>query len=192
VTYLPAQEDHLENVNRGTLVALLVIPIGIIAWVVIWSIGFIASIVSLGVAYLAMFLYKLGSGGKFGRTGAVRVTIITLVTIALAIFAGIVTDVARGLVAGTGNSPFDAFTAPDFWNLFGMVLAYPDVQAELLPSVLISIAFGILGCFGILRSAFRNTAPAVVSSSAQPSSSSTQPTDDENSPTPPPPPAPTP
>jgi hypothetical protein len=185
VTYLPTPEDRPENVNRGTLVALLVIPIGIVAWVVIWSIGFIASVVSLGVAYLAMFLYTRGSGGKFGRAGAVRVTIITLVTIALAIFAGIVSDVARELVAGTGQSPFAALTAPDFWNLFGMFLAYPDVQAQLLPSVLISIAFGILGCFGILRSAFRKTAPAAVSPSAQPATSLAQPTDDEKPPTPP-------
>jgi hypothetical protein len=184
VTYLPEPEDHPENVNRGTLVALLVIPVGVTAWVLILSIGFIASIVSLGVAYLAMFLYTRGSGGKFGRAGAIRVTVITLVTIALAIFAGIVSDVARALVAGTGQSPFDAFTAPDFWNVFGKVLAYPSVQAELLPSVLISIAFGLLGCFGILRSAFRRTAPSAVSTSVQPATSSAPP-DEQNPPTPP-------
>src|SRR3954466_11455210 len=106
--YEPA--TPIEDVNRGTVVALLALPIGVIVWVLIWTLGIIASIVTLGVAYAAMFLYRLGSGGAMGRGGAVRVTLITLVTLAVAIFAGLVADVAVGIGRVTNVGPIDALS----------------------------------------------------------------------------------
>ncbi len=73
---------------RGTLLALLIIPAGIIAWVVLWQFGLIASIVALGIAIGALWLYRIGSGGRISRTGAIRVTIITVVTLLLAFLGG--------------------------------------------------------------------------------------------------------
>ena len=158
----PAQPVPLpENVNRGTVVALLTIPAGVIVWVIIWSIGFIASIVSFGVALLAMFLYKLGSGGQMGRAGAVRVTIITVVTVALSILAGLVADVAIGIATVTGTDPVTALSNPVFSQVFTEYTTGPD-SGSLVPSLLLSVGFGILGCFSILRSAFKKTAAPVV------------------------------
>jgi len=39
-----------ENVPRGTLLTLLIIPAGILAWVLLWQFGLVASIVAFGVA----------------------------------------------------------------------------------------------------------------------------------------------
>ena len=158
MTYQLAQPAPLpENVNRGTVVALLTVPAGVIVWVIIWTIGIIASVVSFGIAILAMFLYRLGSGGQMGRAGAIRVTLITLVTVGLAIFSGLVWDVALAISRFSDVSPIEALSSPVFWDRFSnyMELAGGDLGFN----ILLSIGFGILGCFSILRGAFKTTAP---------------------------------
>lgn len=156
MTVNPAEVPPVEDVNRGTVVALLALPLGVIAWVIIWSIGIIASIVGFGIAYLTMFLYTRGSGGLISRAGAVRVTIITLVTLGIAIFAGLVSDVAIGISQVTTLSPIEALSDDRFPVVLNTYLA--DGASEWGFRVVLGIAFGILGCFGILRSAFRATA----------------------------------
>lgn len=146
----------LENVGRGTVVALLAVPAGIIVWVIIWSIGIVASIVSFGVAYLALFLYRLGSGGPVSRAGAVRITIITLGTVVLAIIAGLVSDVAIGIGRVANVSPIEALSSPRFGEVFTTYLTQSG--PGLAFSIVLAIVFGIFGCFSILRSAFRATA----------------------------------
>lgn len=160
MSYSPDQPPQpTEDVGRGTLLALLAVPAGIIVWVLVWSIGFIVSIISFGVAYLAVFLYRLGSGGTISRPGAIRVTIITLATVVLSIIAGIVSDVAISIGRIAKISPFEALLMPQFGEVFGTYIGDPAVIGGLAPSILIAIAFGVLGCFGILRGAFRATAP---------------------------------
>ncbi|MES1169149.1 MAG: hypothetical protein ABUL47_00505, partial [Leifsonia sp.] len=62
-----------ENLQRGVIFALIALPAGVIAWDLLWSFGFIASIVSFGIAYLAARLYRFGSGGRISRSGAIAV-----------------------------------------------------------------------------------------------------------------------
>jgi hypothetical protein len=140
------------------VLALLAIPAGIIVWVIIWNFGFIASIVAFGVALLASFLYRLGSGGLISRTGAIRITVITLVTVLLSILAGLVSDVAIGISTVAGISPIEALSHPSFGTLFGLVLASGDTG--LYFSIAIAVVFGFIGCFGILRAAWQQTAAA--------------------------------
>jgi hypothetical protein len=159
MTSLPDQPAApIEDVNRGTVVALLTIPAGIIVWTLIWSIGFVASIVAFGVAVLASFLYRLGSGGVISRAGAVRITAITLVTVVLSIIAGLMADVAIAIGNIANISPIEALTHPGFGDLFGLYLSSGD--GGLYFSLAIAVLFGVLGCFGVLRGAFRATAPA--------------------------------
>lgn len=152
-----AAAPDVENVTRGTLFALVALPVGVAAWVIIWSFGFIASIISFGIAWLAIVLYKVGSGGLIGKAGAVRVTIITLVTVALAIVAGLVSDVALPLSRIAGISPLDAVAHPQFGEFFSRYLS--EAGGSLTISILMAIGFGVLGCFGLLRSAFAPAAP---------------------------------
>lgn len=146
----------VEDVNRGTVVALLTIPAGVIVWTLVWSIGFIASIITFGVAILATFLYRLGSGGTISRAGAIRITIITLVTVALSIIAGLVADVAIGISQVANVSPIEALSNPAFGEVFATYLSTGG--GNLYFSLIIAVVFGILGCFSILRGAFAATA----------------------------------
>lgn len=156
MTVNPAEVPPVEDVNRGTVVALLALPVGVIAWVLIWSIGIVASIVGFGIAYLTMFLYTRGSGGLISRAGAVRITIITLVTLAIAIFAGLVSDVAIGISRLSSLSPIEALSDNQFPVVLNTYLT--DGVSEWGFFVLLAVVFGIVGCFGILRTAFRATA----------------------------------
>jgi hypothetical protein len=157
MSYSPDQpQAPIEDVNRGTVVALLTIPAGVIVWTLVWSIGVVASIVTFGVAILATFLYRLGSGGVIGRAGAIRITAITLVTVVLSIIAGLVADVAIGIGQVAGISPIEALTHPGFGDVFGLYLSSGD--GGLYLSLGIAVLFGILGCFSVLRGAFAATA----------------------------------
>ena len=51
-----------EQVGRGIALALIALPLGVVVWVLLWSIGFVSSIVALGVALAALSLYRRGSG----------------------------------------------------------------------------------------------------------------------------------
>ena len=112
-----------ENVPRGTLMALLIIPAGIIAWVILWQFGLIASIVAFGIAIGALWLYRFGSGGRISRTGAMRITIITVVALLLSFLAGLVADVLP-MYANQRNIDFvTALTSSEFWTFFNNALA---------------------------------------------------------------------
>ena len=144
-----------ENVQRGTLMALLIIPAGIIAWVILWGFGFIASLVAFGIAIGALWLYRVGSGGRISRTGAVRVTLVTVVALVLAFVGGLVSDVLP-MYANQRNLDFvSALTSGDFWSFFGNAVGnnFGDVAVPFV----IALAFGALGSFSVLRTAFRQT-----------------------------------
>jgi len=158
MTVAPPDSLPSENLQRGVIFALVALPAGVIAWDILWSVGFIASIVAFGVAYLAFRLYRFGSGGRISRNGAIAVTVITLGTLIIAVISGFAVDVVGLYSQRYGVSIPEALVAPDFWSIvFGAVTS---VQA--LPTLLLAALFGALGCFGTLRAAFRQTrVPAV-------------------------------
>jgi len=160
VSFEPAEHQPAENVARGTLFALVAVPAGVIVWVVLWNFGFIASIVGFGVAYAAMFLYRFGSGGVLSRTGALRVALVTIGTLLIAFFGGVVSDVLGVWTAETGEGVLAGLVSPDFWTAFQQIIALDGVAASYLPDFGLALLFGALGCFGLLRRAFRSTAPA--------------------------------
>ena len=162
MTYAEPHQPPVANVARGTLFALLAAPVGVIVWVVLWNFGFIASIVAFGVAYLAMFLYRFGSGGFVATAGAIRITVITVGTLLLAFFGGVVSDVLGFWSDITGENPVTGIVSPDFWAGFQAILAEDGVAAGYLPDFGLALLFGALGCFSIIRSAFRSGAAAPV------------------------------
>lgn len=140
-----------ENVGRGALAALVTVPVGVIAWVIVWGFGFVASIVGFVVALLALRLYLWGAG-RISRAGAAVVLLTTTVTLLVAFFAGIVYDAAIGFGEGSGLGAWGAFTHPDFWPAFWEVV--PPVLPEYLPDFGWAVGFGALGSFATIRSAF--------------------------------------
>jgi hypothetical protein len=141
-----------EDVVRGALFTLLVVPVGVIVWALIWSLGFIASIVAFAVALAALWLYRIGARGTISKAGAFVVTGITAATLLLAFFAGIVLDGIRGVAEASGMGWLEVAAEPGFWSLFWAVL--PAALGDYTLDFLLALAFGALGCFTVLRSAF--------------------------------------
>jgi hypothetical protein len=153
-----AETRPAEDVQRGTIFALAVVPLGILVYVILWNVGFAASIVGFGVAWLAVRLYARGAGGTVGRAGAIRITAVTVGTLVLSLFSGIVSDTANYFATASNESPFIAILTPEFWTLFWD--AFPTLIGGYLPTILIGLLFGLLGCFSVLRGAFAGAGPA--------------------------------
>jgi len=143
-----------ENVQRGVIFALIALPLGVIAWDILWGFGFVASIVSFGVAYLAARLYRFGSGGRVTRPGAIAIAAITIGTLIIAFISGFAVDLVGEYSRITGASIPESLVSPRFWSIVFAAMAAP----RSLISLLLAAAFGALGCFGILRGAFRQSA----------------------------------
>jgi hypothetical protein len=135
-----------ENVIGGAILALLAIPVGVIALTLLWSIGFIASIVGFLVAFSAFWLYRRGSGGAISRVGAWTITAIVIFTLAFGLWVAMVVDYAHG-IGELGN-----IGSPDFWPQFNH--DFPDNVNTNVLSIVLVFAFGALGSFRILGRAF--------------------------------------
>ncbi|ABY22375.1 hypothetical membrane protein [Renibacterium salmoninarum ATCC 33209] len=146
----PRKQD--SGVVRGTLCAMLIIPAGIALWVFLWSFGWMASLVSLGVSFGAFKLYTLGSKGRLSKPGVWSILTVTVVTMVLAFLAGIWYDMMKY----TNSGFFDSFVSRHFWrtltyNLFQNPNFWPAYAMDMLGALL----FCALGSFFIIRSLFR-------------------------------------
>jgi hypothetical protein len=130
-----------ENITRGTLLALLILPAGIIVWAIVAAIGYISGIEGLLIALGALALYRVGSGGRIGYAGALRVSIIIVVTLLLSYAAGVIVpnDAAFARAANNGRF-FDA--------LFGAMFT-----GDAVINVLLALVFAVLGVFTVYRTA---------------------------------------
>jgi hypothetical protein len=141
-----------ENTGRGTIMALVIVPVGVMAWLLLWNFGFIASIVAFGIAAGAHTLYRWGSGGRVGWGGAVRILLITVATLALAFLTGLLSDFLPVWMELTSASVPESLVDPQFWEIFASSAA--DPRNGVLISLLAGIGLGALGCFWVLRSVF--------------------------------------
>jgi hypothetical protein len=148
----------VENVARGAVFALLVVPAGIAVWLVLWKFGFIASIVAFGVVWAAVQLYVRGSGGAISRAGAFVILGLVVVTLLLSFLAGMVYDVASEVGKASSLSTWGTLTHDGFWTFFWDV--FPDALDTYKGSFAFAAAFGALGAFRTLRSVFQHSAVA--------------------------------
>lgn len=165
MTYDDFEQPPTENIQRGTIVTLAVIPLGVIAWALLWNVGFIASVIAWAVAWLAVKLYRFGSGGIITRTGAIRITVITVVTLVLALFGGLASGEISYWSSQTGASVVSVALDSAFWTAYWPM--FPSVVAANGLSIVIALAFGAFGCYSTLRGAFQasgtgNAAPRVL------------------------------
>ncbi|MCI0156275.1 hypothetical protein KNO15_06145 [Leifsonia shinshuensis] len=143
-----------ERVGRGIALALLVVPVGVVVWTLLWQIGFIASIVSWGVAIAAVWLYRVGSKARVTRAAAGGIITIVVVTVVLSLLAGMFTDLASAIPVPLQS----AITDPKVWGLFAdNLLSNGDMWKAYLPQVLIALVFAFLGCFTTLRRVSRES-----------------------------------
>ncbi len=140
------QEFAPEQVGRGILLSLLVIPAGVLAWAIIWQLGFMSAIVAFGVAVGAVWLYRRGSGGRIGAIGIAATIVVTIVTLVLAFLAGLAIDLAAFLEIDIPT----AITSPEFWDLFLLnVFDNPELWEAMTGDIVFAVLFAALGAFSV-------------------------------------------
>ncbi|MGO4122369.1 hypothetical protein [Arthrobacter sp. YAF16] len=140
---------------RGAVFALAVIPVGVGLWLILWKLGWMASIVAFVTAAGAARLYvagsTVGSGGAMTRRGAWVVVAVTVATVLLSFLGTIWLDLADYL----GGSPLALLFEPQAWDLLGYSFANNTHLVEgLKGEFLMALLFSALGCFFTLRQLF--------------------------------------
>ena len=140
---------------RGAVYALAAVPVGIAAWLVLWNMGWMASIVAFIAAALAARLYVTGAGGIISRRGAWVVVAITAVTVLLSFWGGMLVDAAKYL---GGGSPLLMLADAQTWDLLLFNLSTNREPVDGYGGdFLVALLFSGLGCFFTLRRLFAQT-----------------------------------
>jgi len=144
-----------EDVFRGAVFALAAVPVGVAAWLLLWSMGWMASIVAFVAAAGAARLYVLGTGGIISRRGVWVVTAVTLGTVAISFWGGMLVDIAKYL---GGGSPLLMLGDARTWDLLLYNLATNrDLVDGYAGDFMIALVFSAMGCFFTLRRLFALT-----------------------------------
>jgi hypothetical protein len=140
---------------RGAVFALAAVPVGIVAWLVLWNMGWMASIVAFIAAALAARLYVMGTGGIISRRGAWVVAAVTIGTVLLSFWGGMLVDAAKFL---GGGSPLTMLADAETWDV---LLFNLSTNRELVDGYggdfMVALLFSALGCFFTLRRLFAQT-----------------------------------
>ena len=132
-----------ENVGRGLLMALIAVIGGCVLAAVVYHLGYVASIVALGMGAAGIFLYAKGAGAP-PRKGAVGLVVLLMAGILLAWICSVGTELYFYYVDRTGTSNGAlAFAVSNALSL--------DLFKATLKDFLIFVGFGALGIFGVAR-----------------------------------------
>lgn len=137
----PAAEVVLppENRVRGLLFALIAAPVGVVLFLIIWNLGYVASIVGFVIAFAAYWLYKKGSGGRISTVGALLVAAVTLVSLAIAFIVAETSDLAA-------------------YNItWAQAMSHPEFVPALMSDLGMTALFGLIGCAAVIFTAFRES-----------------------------------
>lgn len=141
---------------RGILLSLLVIPLGAAAWVVLWNMGFIASIVSFGITAGAVILYRIGSRHGVNRTAFWALMLVSATAIVVSFFSGIAADYAKVMDMDTAA----ALTSEEFWAGYWLnIFDNPALWDAYTVDILLTLLFTTLGCFSVVRGLAREARP---------------------------------
>jgi hypothetical protein len=142
----PVHPGQVEIVPRGILFSLGAIPLGIAASVLIWKLGFVASISSLLMAGVGAFLYVKGAGTT-PRKGIVPLIAVILVGVAASFFAIVASDLVDAYDTPAGQEAgYDSVVSFVSGNLF-----YGPVLKAYTTDLVMVVIFAALGVFGTLR-----------------------------------------
>lgn len=135
----------VERVGRGILFSLGAIVIGVALTMIIYKLGFMASITSFVLAYSAVWLYTLGAGAA-PRKGVWGVLAVIVVGIALSVVSLLVTDVLDYLATNFPDAAL-ADKLDTIWYNLGRGEVWGDYTADIVMYLL----FAGLGTFGVVR-----------------------------------------
>jgi len=135
----PAQPA--ENVGRGTALALVSIPIGMLIFGLAGAVGYFLFVVPIVIPAIAHWLYGRGAGAPLSRRGWVPFIIVSLV----AVFLGVVTGLLVSAFTATGSN-LERFLA-----VIGTTMRYQLTNQGIW--VLAAIAIGVAGIVAAIRGA---------------------------------------
>ena len=157
---VPTPPSHPDNSRNGILLALLIIPIGVVLWDVLWGFGFIASVVSFVISAGAVRLFRLGAGAEPARKSALWLLGIIATTVILSFLSGVLLDAAKYYAAEYNVGTVQAFGMPDFWNFAAANLTNSALWGGYITDIAISIAFAALGAYSIGKRLLTTNVPA--------------------------------
>lgn len=143
--------------QKGFLLSLLAIPVGIILWDIIWSWGFIASIVSFAIAWSAVKLFTVGSGTEPSKKDLYVLLSVIIVAVVLSFLSGMVLDAQSVYSETTHVGMFDSFASADFWSYLFSNLADGSVWSAYAGDIAMALVFAVLGLFVFVRDLFMGT-----------------------------------
>ena len=135
-----------ERVGRGTLLALVAVPAGMIVAALIWQVGFIASISTLVMAALLPFLYRRASGGRISKGIPVIIGLAVIGTV-LSFFAVVTSDLIKAYHGFGPGERASYGTFAEFWStniFYGPVLKSYSKDAALFA------LFAVLGGVSVI------------------------------------------
>jgi hypothetical protein len=147
--------------RKGILVASLAIPVGIIAWDILWNFGFIASVISYGIAWAAIKLYTKSTSARPDKEVAKILLGIIVLGVVLSFLSGMAMDAQLSYSDQMHISAIQAFTRGDFWIFYLTNLGYGDIWSQYVGDIIVSLVFAALGSYGIVKDLFiQNTSSA--------------------------------
>jgi len=141
----PVAAPVVERVGRGVLFSLLSIIVGVGLTMILYQVGFIASITSFALAYAAIWLYTLGASAP-PRKGVWGVIAVIVIGVALSVLSLVVSD----MIAYLAKEYPDAAMA-DKIEFITTNLAIGEVWAAYVKDILMYVLFAGLGTFGLVR-----------------------------------------
>jgi len=140
----PAALPQREMIARGLVFSLLAVVGGIALTVVIWRLGFIASITSFALAAGAVFLYDKGAGAT-PRKGLAPLVLLILVGVVASFFA---------VIASDAWDAYDEFVVPGTitrWDFISDNVFRGEVIGSYGKDMAMFGVFAVLGIFSIMR-----------------------------------------
>ncbi len=136
-----------ERVGRGTALALIALPVGVILTALVYRLGFIASISIFAMAALAPFLYQKASGGRL-KKGIPVIVGLVVVGVVLCFFGVVSTELFRTYHTFTAGERATYGTLPQFW---AANIVNPDILSQFARDAVLFLLFAALGIFGVVR-----------------------------------------
>ena len=145
------------NKRRGMLLSVAAIPAAMVLWVIVWSMGYIASIVAFALAYAVIWLYEKGAGAKPDKTVALPLVAIILVGSLLSFMAGMAAD-------GWSyyhSAEYTAMAQPTDGEVIGYIVqdfSNSQIWGAYTNDIMMTVLFTLIGAGGVIYTLFKSKA----------------------------------
>lgn len=158
----------VENVQRGSLFALLSIPAAIVLFAIVGGLfSMISGIIAIAIPFIAAFLYTKGAGAPLSRAGWLPFILISAVAVVLGTFTSVVAATFNGFLSVGGDG---GLFGSAFLTTLGRTFNRLD---DIIFPILIGLGAGLLGIVSVIRN--KNQAKTAVAPAAEPWATDQQP-----------------